>query len=43
MGYKTYKIFMKNTTDRTFEYFNAEINLYDGNQVIVGDWKYRST
>ena len=35
-GYKTYKIFMKNTTDRTFEYFNAEINLYDGNQVIVG-------
>ena len=35
-GYKTYKISMKNTTDRTFEYFSAEINLYDENQVIVG-------
>ena len=35
-GYKTYKISMKNTTDRTFEYFSAEINLYDKNQVIVG-------
>lgn len=35
-GYKTYKISMKNTTNRTFEYFYAEINLYDENQVIVG-------
>ena len=35
-GYKTYKISMKNTTERTFEYFSAEINLYDENQVIVG-------
>lgn len=35
-GYKTYKISMKNTTDRTFEYFSAEINLYDENHVIVG-------
>ena len=35
-GYKTYKISMKNTTDRTFEYFSAEINLYDEKQVIVG-------
>lgn len=35
-GYKTYKISMKNTTDRIFEYFSAEINLYDKNQVIVG-------
>jgi hypothetical protein len=35
-GIKTYKISMKNTTDRTFEYFSAEIKLYDENQVIVG-------
>ena len=35
-GYKTYKIFMNNSTDRTFEYFSAEIILYDNNQVIVG-------
>lgn len=35
-GYKTYKITMKNTTDRVFEYFFVEINLQDENGKIIG-------
>lgn len=34
-GYKTYKLQMKNTTDRTFDYFYVEINIVDGSGKIV--------
>lgn len=34
-GYKTYKISMKNTTNRTFDNFYVEIQLMDENDVII--------
>ena len=34
-GYKTYKMTMKNTTDRTFEYFYADVNVLDGDGSII--------
>lgn len=35
-GYKSYKIIMKNTTDRVFEYFYVGISLQDESGKIVG-------
>lgn len=36
-GYKTYKIKLKNTTERTFEYFYVDINVIDENGNIIGN------
>lgn len=35
-GNKTYKLKMKNTTDRTFKYFYADINVIDADGNIIG-------